>query len=71
MHTSYPAYHDDDQEEQRRWTWLAEELSVALKAAESEFVPLDAASLIAEAKRRKHAAEMETFHHDSKPGCQM
>lgn len=46
---------DYEQEEQIRWTWLAEELTPGMKAAESEFVPLDAASVIAEAKARKQA----------------
>lgn len=44
---------DYEQEEQRRWTWLADELTPGMKAAESEFVPLDAASVIAEARARK------------------
>ena len=46
---------DYEQEEQRRWTWLEQELAPAMQAAESEFVPLDAASVIAEAKARKKA----------------
>lgn len=46
---------DFEQEEQRRWTWLENELMPGMKAAESEFVPLDAASVIAEAKARKQA----------------
>lgn len=46
---------DYEQEEQRRWTWLAGELAPGMNAAESEFVPLDAASVITEAKARKDA----------------
>ena len=46
---------DYEQEEQRRWTWLTDELTPGMMAAESEFVPLDAASVIAEAKARKQA----------------
>ena len=46
---------DYEQEEQRRWTWLEQELAPGMQAAESEFVPLDAASVIAEAKARKQA----------------
>lgn len=46
---------DYEQGEQRRWTWLADELAPGIKAAESEFVPLDAASVITEAKARKQA----------------
>ncbi len=46
---------DYEQEEQRRWTWLTNELTPGMNAAESEFVPLDAASIIAEAKARKQA----------------
>lgn len=46
---------DYEQEEQRRWTWLEQELAPAMQASASEFVPLDAASVIAEAKARKQA----------------
>ena len=41
--------------EQQRWNWLEQELASAIQAAASEFVPLDAASVIAEAKARKQA----------------
>jgi|UniRef100_UPI00378384BB antitoxin ParD1/3/4 len=46
---------DYEQEEQRRWNWMEEELAPGMKAAEADFVPLDAASVIAEAKARKQA----------------
>ena len=45
----------DYEQEQRPWTWLEQELAPAMQAAESDFVPLDAASVIAEAKARKKA----------------
>ena len=41
--------------EQQRWSWLEQELTPGMQAANSEFVPLDAASVIAEAKARKQA----------------
>ena len=41
--------------EQQRWNWLEKELTPGMLAAESEFVPLDAESVIAEAKARKQA----------------
>lgn len=41
--------------EQQRWSWLEQELTPAMQAVESEFVPLDAKSVIAEAKARKQA----------------
>lgn len=41
--------------EQQRWTRLEQELTPAMQSAESEFVPLDAVSVIAEAKARKQA----------------
>lgn len=46
---------DYDQEERRRWAWLGEELRGGMDAAEAEFVPLNAESVIAEAKARKLA----------------
>jgi len=46
---------DYEQEEQRRWNWMEEELTPGMMAAEAEFVPLDAASVIMEAKARKQA----------------
>ncbi len=39
--------------EQQRWNWLEQELAPGMQAAESEFVPLDAVSIIAEAKSKK------------------
>ncbi|MBK8040124.1 MAG: hypothetical protein IPK22_23775 [Verrucomicrobiaceae bacterium] len=41
--------------EQQRCNWLEKELTPGMLAAESEFVPLDAKSVIAEAKARKQA----------------
>ncbi|WP_449067671.1 ribbon-helix-helix domain-containing protein [Prosthecobacter sp.] len=46
---------DYEQEEQQRWTALENELLPGMRAEEAEFVPLDAESLIAEAKARKQA----------------
>jgi antitoxin ParD1/3/4 len=46
---------DFEHEEQRRWSWLEQELAPGMKAAESDFVALDAASIIGEAKARKSA----------------
>ncbi len=46
---------DYEQEDRRRWDWLESELTPGMKADESEFVPLDAESIIAEAKARKQA----------------
>ena len=40
---------------QRRYIWLADELAPGMNAAESDFVELNAASVIAEAKARKEA----------------
>jgi len=47
---------DYEREEQRKWAFLRQELKPGAEAAESEFVPLDADSIIAEAKarRKKH-----------------
>ena len=39
--------------EQQRWSWLEQELTPSMHASESAFVPLDAESVIAEAKTRK------------------
>jgi hypothetical protein len=39
--------------EQQRWNWLRQELTPVMQATESEFVPLDAELVIAEAKARK------------------
>jgi hypothetical protein len=41
--------------EQQRWNWLKQELTPGIQATELEFVPLDAESVIAEAKARKQA----------------
>lgn len=46
---------DYEREEERKWQWLREELAPGAAAEESEFAPLSAADIIAEAKkRRKH-----------------
>jgi antitoxin ParD1/3/4 len=44
---------DYEREEQRKWQWLRQELKAGTEASESEFVPLEADSLIAEAKARR------------------
>ena len=46
---------DYEREEQRKWSWLRHELRAGADAPESDFVPLDADSLIAEAKARRKA----------------
>lgn len=43
---------DYEREEGRRWDALHAELKDGLAAADSEFVPLDSAEILAEAKRR-------------------
>lgn len=44
---------DYEREEQRKWAFLRQELQPGAEAAESEFVPLDADHIIAEAKARR------------------
>ena len=44
---------DYEREEQRKWQWLREELMPGVEAQESEFVALDADSVITEAKKRR------------------
>ena len=44
---------DYEREEQRKWTWLREELKAGVEAPETDFVPLNANTLIAEAKSRR------------------
>jgi antitoxin ParD1/3/4 len=46
---------DYEQEDRRRWALLENELAPGMKADESEFVPLDAESILSEAKARKQA----------------
>jgi len=46
---------DYEQEERRRWSWLENELMPGMKADESEFVAMNAESIIAEAKARRLA----------------
>ena len=46
---------DYEQEEHRRWGLLENELTPGMKADESEFVPLEAESILAEAKAQKQA----------------
>lgn len=45
--------HDYEREEQRKGLWLRQELKAGAEADESEFMPLDADSIIAEAKTRR------------------
>jgi antitoxin ParD1/3/4 len=49
---------DYERDEQRKWQWLRQELKAGLEASESDFVALDADSLISEAKarRKKHGS---------------
>ncbi len=44
---------DYEREELRKWQWLRQELKDGLEADESEFVALDADSIINEAKKRR------------------
>jgi antitoxin ParD1/3/4 len=44
---------DYEREEQRKWQALRHELKAGSEANESEFVPLDAEALIAQAKTRR------------------
>lgn len=44
---------DYEREEQRKWVWLRQELKAGAEAPEADFVPLEADSLIAEAKARR------------------
>jgi len=44
---------DYEREEQRKWIWLREELKAGVAADESEFVALDADSIISEARKRR------------------
>jgi len=46
---------DRERDEQRKWAWLRSELKPGLQADESEFVPLDADSIIKEARARRKA----------------
>lgn len=46
---------DYEREESRRWSCLENELMPGMKANKSEFVPLEADSIITEAKARKQA----------------
>ena len=49
---------DYEREEQRKWAWLCQELKAVAEAPETAFVPLEAVSLIDEAKarRKKHGS---------------
>lgn len=44
---------DYEREEERKWSFLRQELQAGLKAPELEFVPLDADGIIAEARSRR------------------
>ena len=46
---------DYERDEERKWSWLRNELEPGLRAAENEFIPLDAARVIKEAKARRKA----------------
>lgn len=46
---------DDEREEGERWDALHHELKAAMAAPDSEFIPLDAAEILAEAKLRKES----------------
>ena len=49
---------DYEREEQRKWQWLCRELKAGAEADTSDFVTLDADSIIGEAKkhRKKHGS---------------
>ena len=44
---------DYEREEKRKWIWLREELKSGIAANESEFVALNADSIISEARKRR------------------
>lgn len=44
---------DYEREESRKWAWLAHELKPGAEAEDSEFVELDTAAVLAEARSRK------------------
>lgn len=44
---------DYEREEEERWEALHHELKGAMEAPDTDFVPLDAAEILTEAKRRK------------------
>ncbi len=44
---------DYEREEQRKWSWLRDELKAGIDAQEHEFIPLDANKVLAEARVRK------------------
>jgi len=46
---------DYEREEEQRWELQHQELRTAMAAPDSDFVPLDAKELLAEARRRKGA----------------
>ncbi len=46
---------DYEREEQRKWSWLRQELKGGAEAPEGDFVPLDAESLITQAKARNQS----------------
>lgn len=44
---------DYEREEERKWSWLREELKAGTDAVESQFGPLDADTILAKAKSRR------------------
>lgn len=48
---------DYERDEAQRWDALLLELKAGMAASESDFIPLDAKTVLAEAKRRREAGE--------------
>jgi antitoxin ParD1/3/4 len=48
---------DYEREEERKWTWLRNELKAGAEADETQFVPLDAVAVLrkARSRRKSHA----------------
>ena len=44
----------DYEQEERKWSWLREELKSGAEAEASQFIPLDADALLAKAKSRRN-----------------
>ena len=46
---------DYEQEQEKKWAWLRNELTPGVQADESQFIPLDAEAVIKKAKARRKA----------------
>jgi len=45
---------DYESEEERKWTWLRDELKAGIEAPESQFVPVNADTVLSKAKSRRN-----------------